>query len=272
MNTLSKSIWALGLACVGLFSTVHADDHDRLIKCIKRGRLEKLKTLINEENANEFLCVDGIEMTPFFLACREAEAGIVLWLMQFKPDVNIEIDGSYPLHEIVKHKFLGLTSFLVAMGADLKREDKRGETPLAIAQRLNHRGLIPHLKDLEEAWTGESLDFDNIFSDLDTIVTYVLTSTLCNKDKFFYLRKAFEMYPRYPIIVKCIMSAGFNIQGIEAVINTLDAETVCENKKVVAFWKRKIEKTKIELSGVKPRKRFDLSPSVSDDDIFSDSE
>lgn len=188
-------------------------------------------------------------MTPFFLACREAEDGIVLWLMQFKPDVNIEIDGSYPLHEIVKHELMSTTFFLIEMGADLKKENKRGETPLAIAKRLNLRGMISLLTQAERAWTGKNLDFDIIPGRLSDITDVVLWSTLSSNDKFYYLRKAFEMYSNNPksFVVRCIMAKP-NIPRVEAVINTLDDETIRENEEAVAFWKQEIEKSKTSSS------------------------
>ena len=248
MNKFNKSIWALGLACIGLFSTVHADNHDLIIKSIKRGRLELLKTLINKENANELLCVDGIEMTPFFLACREAEDSIVLWLMQFKPDVNIEIDGSDPLHEVVKNELTNTAFFLIEMGADLKKENKRGETPLAMAKRLNLRGMISRLTQSERAWTGKNLDFNIIPGRLYDIMQQVLWSTLCSKDKFYYLRKVFERYSSNLGNYDVDWVLNNRVEVVETVINTLDAETIRENEEAVAFWKQEIEKSKSSSS------------------------
>ena len=243
MKLFNKVLYGFILTCTGLFSIANADNQDLIIENIKRGNLKVLKTLINKENANELLCVDGIEMTPFYLACKKGQSFIIRWFMQFKPDVNIEINGSYSLHEVVKNDLTSTALLLIVNGADLKKENIYGETPQSIAKRLSYKGMSTRLNQVEKVWDGQKLDFNKSKNLLLFVTQEILASTMCCKDKFYYLREIFKLgsCKLRDSIVGCFPS---KFSEIEDVVGTLDDETSRENEEAVAFWKQEIEKSK----------------------------
>ena len=247
MKLFNKVLYRFILTCTGLFSIANADNQDLIIESIKRGNLKVLKTLINKENANELLCVDGIKMTPFYLACQEGKLFIIRWFMQFTPDVNIEINGCYPLHAIVRNDLTSTALLLIVNGADLKKEDIHGETPQSIAKRLSYKGMTTRLNQVEKVWDGQKLDFNKSKNLLLFVTQEVLASTMCSKDKFYYLKEIFKLgsCKLRDSIVGCFTS---KFSEIEDVIDTLDDETSSENEEVVAFWKQEIEKSKSSSS------------------------
>jgi len=245
MKLFNKVLYGFILTCTGLFSIVNADNQDLIIESIKRGNLKVLKTLINKENANELLCVDGIEMTPFYLACKKGQSFIIRWLMQFKPDVNIEINGSYPLHEVVKNDLTDTVLLLIENGADLNMKARHGKTPKAIAKDLGYKGMTTQLNQVEKAWNGQKLDFNKSQDLLLDVTQEVLASTMCSKNKFNYLKTIFNLKNREfkNLLIECL-----EVAEIEDVIDTLDDETSSENEEAVAFWKQEIEKSKSSSS------------------------
>ena len=245
MKLFNKVLYGFVLTCTGLFSIANADNQDLIIESIKRGNLKVLKTLINKENANELLCVDGIEMTPFYLACQKGQSFVIRWFMQFKPEINIEVNGSYPLHEVVKNDLTDTVLLLIENGADLNMEDYHGKTPKAIAKDLGYKGMTAQLNQIEKAWNGQKLDFNKSQDLLLDVTQEVLASTMCSKNKFNYLKIISNLKDREfkNLLIECL-----EITEIEGVVDTLDDETSSENEEVVAFWKQEIEKSKSSSS------------------------
>ena len=226
MKLFNKVLYGFILTCTGLFSIANADNQDLIIESIKRGNLKVLKTLINKENANELLCVDGIEMTPFYLACQK---------------------GQVFIHEVVKNDLISTALLLIVNGADLKKENIYGETPQSIAKRLSYKGMSTRLNQIKKVWDGQKLDFNKSKNLLLFVTQEILASTMCSKDKFYYLREIFKLgsCKLRDSIVGCFTS---KFSEIEDVIDTLDDETSSENEEAVAFWKQEIEKSKSSSS------------------------
>ncbi len=245
MKLFNKVLYGFILTCTGLLSIANADNQDLIIESIKRGNLKVLKTLINKENANALLCVDGIEMTPFYLACKKGQSFIIRWFMQFNPKVNKGYNGSYPLHEVVKNDLTDTVLLLIENGADLNMKDCHGKTPKAIAKDLGYKGMTTQLNQVEKAWNGQKLDFNKSQDLLLDVTQEVLASTMCSKNKFNYLKTISNLKNREfkNLLIECL-----EVAEIEDVIDTLDDETSSENEEAVAFWKQEIEKSKSSSS------------------------
>ena len=245
MKVFTKKLYNFILVGLSCFSIANAGIQEQIIECIKKGDLKTLKTLVNKDNANDLLCVDGIEMTPFYLACQEGKLFIIRWFMQFNPDVNGEINGCYPLHAVVKNDLTSTALLLIVNGADFKKEDRYGNTPLMIAKDLGYKGMSTRLNQVEKAWDGQKLDFNKSKNLLSFVTQEVLLSTMCSKDKFYYLKEIFKLGTcklRDSIVQYFYFQP--NLAIIEDVVDSLDDETSREDQEAVDFWKQEIEKSK----------------------------
>ncbi len=81
--------------------------------------------------------IDRHGLTPLYLAVARGFPGMVEGLAGYRVSTEVEhASGQCVLHEAVMRGNPSIVRLLVRMGADRSRPDRRGETPLQIAQRL----------------------------------------------------------------------------------------------------------------------------------------
>ncbi len=80
---------------------------------------------------------DATNCTPLHCAAQTANVKVVKWLLKHKANVNAAAyDGFTPLHLTTDGEIARL---LIRAGADLKRKDNWGKTPLQRAAQLQHK-------------------------------------------------------------------------------------------------------------------------------------
>ncbi|MCE7870572.1 hypothetical protein DYH09_09370 [bacterium CPR1] len=81
--------------------------------------------------------IDRHGLTPLYLAVARGFPGMVESLAGYRVRTEVEhASGQCVLHEAVLRGNSSIVRLLLRMGADKNRPDRRGETPLQIAQRL----------------------------------------------------------------------------------------------------------------------------------------
>jgi len=120
------------------------DRHGRtsLYLAAQNGYTEIVDFLLDNEVDPKVACSDG--KTPLYIAARNGHTEIVDFLLDKKaePMAVCRFDGATPLHVAAQNDRTEIVSFLLEAKADPLVTDKKGVTPLGIAQQRNHQDIV----------------------------------------------------------------------------------------------------------------------------------
>lgn len=88
--------------------------------------------------------------TPLIIACVYGHLKVVQVLMENGTDINKSLpkdDGYTPLFIACMNGRLDVARLLVEKGADMNKATKMGDTPLKIAQEMEHVEVVAFLKE-----------------------------------------------------------------------------------------------------------------------------
>jgi len=181
----------------------------------KMGFIKIVQALV--EKGFDVDTIDTHNQTPLYLASKNSQIEVVLYLIKHGSDFNIQIDNLSYFHWAIKHGYHSIVELLVERGVNINLKDEYNRTPLYIASNNNFPDIFLYLAKLgcDLITPIESMSYihwaslKGYFQIVEFLIKQGFNIDLLNKDGDSPLHLAVQ-YSRINV-VKCLVIYKANI-------------------------------------------------------------
>uniref|UniRef100_A0A6C0IET9 Uncharacterized protein n=1 Tax=viral metagenome TaxID=1070528 RepID=A0A6C0IET9_9ZZZZ len=144
-----------------------------LYHAAEEGDLEKVKSLIEDENIKKYINLgnpENLDYTPLMISSLHGHTDVVGILLKNGADanqINTRLSGETPIHMAASNGHIPVIEHLLNIGnGDINTEDKQGRTPIYYAALYGQIHVVDFL-------LGRGIDINQVYKDGDNLLHQV---------------------------------------------------------------------------------------------------